>query len=301
MTTVQKQKILAVLGPTAGGKSSVAIHLALHFSGEIISADSRQVYRWLDIGSNKITKSEMEGVPHHLLNIADPRERFSVADFRREARSAVDEIAKRGKLPIVVGGTAFYIDALLGEVCVPEVPPDNALRAKLEMKSTQELYNELKEKDPERAKTIDQHNKRRLVRALEIVSALGYVPKEKKGESLYDVLKIALAVPQKDLEEKIEKRLEKDFARGLVEEVETLHKKGLSWERMEELGLQYRSVSRFLRGTLGEKEMKDELAHEIRRYAKRQMTYLKRDKETYWFPYEDLGSMENTIQKFLSL
>ena len=171
-----QQKVLVILGPTAIGKSALAVKLAKRFDGEVISADSRQVYKGLDIGTGKITKKEMGGIPHHLLDVADPKKQFSVSDFVREANHALAMIYHSGRVPIIVGGTGFYIDALTGDVSLPEVPPDKLLRAKLNKLSNEELFEILKKKDPERAETIDRHNKVRLVRALEIIEALGKVP-----------------------------------------------------------------------------------------------------------------------------
>lgn len=192
------QKLIVVLGPTASGKSDIAVLLAQKIGGEIISADSRQVYQGLDIGSGKITKKEMKKVRHHLLDVLSPKKRFSASDFVRLAGAAIEEIGKAGKLPIICGGTGFYIDALLGDKQIPEVPPNLKLREKLEKKSAAELFEMLKKMDPERATNIDAKNPRRLVRAIEICEALGKVPRlADSGERLvarkYDVLKIGIA------------------------------------------------------------------------------------------------------------
>ena len=171
----EKPKILVVVGPTASGKTGLAIELAKRFNGEVISADSRQVYRGLDIGTAKTTKEEMDGVPHHLIDVADPKEVYNASDFKQGAEAAIADIVARGKLPIVAGGTFFYVDILLGRVALPDVPPNEQLRKKLEEKSAAELYQELQAKDPRRAAEIDPQNKRRVIRALEIARELDYV------------------------------------------------------------------------------------------------------------------------------
>jgi len=171
-----KQKVLIILGPTASGKSDLAVQLAKKFKGEVISADSRQVYKGLDIGTGKITKKEMRGVPHHLLDVANPKKYFSVSDYKKLALLSLRYIETKKKLPIICGGTGFYIDALIGKINLPEVPPNKALRKKLEKLSAEKLYKMLLKKDSRRAKEIDPRNKVRVIRALEIVETLGKVP-----------------------------------------------------------------------------------------------------------------------------
>ncbi|MDP2967519.1 MAG: tRNA (adenosine(37)-N6)-dimethylallyltransferase MiaA, partial [bacterium] len=163
------KKLIVILGPTASGKSELAVRLAKKFNGEVISADSRQVYKGMDIGTGKITKKEMQNIPHHLLNVTSPKRRFTVAQYRKLALKAIDKIFKKGKIPILCGGTGFYIQAVVDGIVIPEVKPDWRLRSNLEQLSTEELFNRLKKLDPKRAKTIDKKNRRRLIRALEIV------------------------------------------------------------------------------------------------------------------------------------
>src|SRR3989344_2993718 len=163
-----KQKVLIIVGPTSSGKSALAVELARRFNGEVISADSRQVYKGLDIGTGKVTKREMRGVRHHLLDVASPKRVFTAHDFAERARAAIEDIASRGKLPVIAGGAGFYIDAFVGRIVLPEAPANAALRARLETKTAARLFALLKKKDPRRAKTIEPRNKRRLIRALEI-------------------------------------------------------------------------------------------------------------------------------------
>jgi tRNA dimethylallyltransferase len=290
----EKIKLIVILGPTASGKSDVAVKLAKKFNGEIISADSRQVYKGLNIGTGKITKKEMGGIKHYLLDVASPKRRFTASDFVNLTNSAIAEIVKSGKLPIVCGGTGFYIDALLGDKQIPEVPPNEKLRKQLGKKSVEKLFEILKKIDPERAKNIDSKNPRRLIRAIEICKALGRVPKP-RAESLelknrkYEALKIGIKIEEKELKRRISKRIEKWFKIGLLKEVSNLHKKGLSWKRMGEIGLEYKIVSLFLQNKISKPEMVARMQTETYQYAKRQMTWFKKDKSIIWRAHEDLN------------
>ncbi|HEY4498048.1 MAG TPA: tRNA (adenosine(37)-N6)-dimethylallyltransferase MiaA [Candidatus Paceibacterota bacterium] len=278
----EKPKIIVVLGPNASGKSALGVKLAQKFNGEIISADSRQVYRGLDIGTGKITKAEMGGIRHHLLDIASPRRVFTVVQYQKRAKRATREILKRGRLPIVVGGTGLYIDALIHNLTFPSVPPQPRIRQKLERLSTEKLFDRLRVLDPERAILIDPHNRRRLIRAMEIAEVAGKTIPRLKRNSPYKMLKIGLGLPENVLKKRIADRLKQRLKEGLIEEVEKLHRQGISWKRLEGLGLEYRYVARYLRDLLGREEMIQKLEIEIRRYAKRQMTWFRRDKEIIW-------------------
>ncbi|OHA97798.1 MAG: tRNA (adenosine(37)-N6)-dimethylallyltransferase MiaA [Candidatus Zambryskibacteria bacterium RIFCSPHIGHO2_12_FULL_38_34] len=297
----EKSKILIVLGPTASGKSGIATALAKKFNGEIISADSRQVYKGLNIGTGKITKKEMRGMKHHLLDVTNPKKRFTVSEYINLANRAIAQIINGGKLPIVCGGTGFYIDALLGDKQIPEAPPNQKLREKLEKKSVDELFEILKKLDPERAKTIDKQNTRRLIRAIEICKALGKVPPLRQGsagQAKYEVLKIGINIPEIELKNRINKRIEKWFKGGLLKEVLNLHKKSLSWKRMSEIGLEYKIVSLFLQNKLSKEEMIKRMQIETHQYAKRQMTWFKRDKNTIWLPPK-ISLIEKEVKRFL--
>ncbi len=274
--------IIVVLGPTATGKSNLAVTLAKRLNGEVISADSRQVYRGLNLGTGKITKKEMQGVPHHLLDVANPKTQFSASDFLKRGEKALNTIIKKGKIPIVCGGTGFYISALLGEISMPEVPPNKKLREKLSKLSAKELFATLKKKDPKRALTIDKDNPVRLIRALEIVEALGAVPMPQQQPSSYSVIKIGIDFPDAVLKERILKRLELRLKKGMLKEAETLHAHGLSYKRMEELGLEYRFMARLLQKKISKEVFKEQLLNEIWHYAKRQRTWFKKDKTIHW-------------------
>ncbi|MBI1998996.1 MAG: tRNA (adenosine(37)-N6)-dimethylallyltransferase MiaA [Parcubacteria group bacterium] len=292
-------KIVIVVGPTASGKSDLAVRLAKEFNGEVVSADSRQVYKGLDIGTGKITKREMEGIPHHLLDCANPRKQFTAADFVKQARAAILKIVARDKLPIVCGGTAFYIDALLGTTIPAPVPPNLELRRKLEKKTTEYLFEKLQKRDSARAEKIDAKNRRRLIRALEIamsrthakqtplperssVRGTAQTDTEKPPRVLFDTLKIGIMIQKEDLRERIKKRLAARMKNGMVAEARKLHDKGVSWARMDALGLEYRFLARYLQKQISKQEFAAQLETAIWRYAKRQMTWWKRDADIVW-------------------
>ncbi len=295
----RKPKIITVVGPTASGKSDLAVILAKEFTGEVISADSRQVYRDMDIGTGKITVREMRGIPHHMLDIASPKHIYSVAEYKTAADNCIADILKRGKVPILCGGTGFYIDAVTQGLILPEVKPDYDLRKKLSLLSTEKLFAMLHKLDPRRASEIDAKNPPRLIRAIEIAKTLGSVPLMKK-DAPYETLFIGIDVPNEILRERIHNRLKKRVAMGMVEEAKELHKKGLSWKRMEEIGLEYRYLSRFIRGKLAKSEMLDQLEVEIMNYAKRQYTWFRRNKKIHWISLNDRKSPEELVRIFLN-
>ena len=282
-----KQKIIVVLGPTASGKSDLAVEIARQFNGEVISADSRQVYKYMDIGTGKVTKKEMGGIKHHLLDVVHPKKVFTAMDFKKQAEKAIGEILKKGKTPIVCGGTGFYIHTLLG-AGFPEIEPDKKLRKELEKKTADELFKMLKKLDETRAKTIDPKNKRRLVRAVELCEKLGKVPPLKSDfnaeKSDFDVLYLGIKREDKNLKELIKKRLIKRIRQGMIAEVKKLREMGVSWKRLEDFGLEYRYVGRHLQGKLSREEMIEQLNSEINKYSKRQMTWFKK------YPSATLGT-----------
>ncbi len=274
-------KILVILGPTASGKTAYSVKLAKKVGGEIISADSRQVYKGLDLGTGKVTKKEMAGIKHYLLDVADPRWKFTVHDYVKLAEKAIEEIDSRGKVPIICGGTGFYIQALVDGLIIPEVPPNTLLRRKLERMSIAKMLSILKKLDSNRYETIDRHNPRRIIRAIEIATVLGKVP-ELKTVTKYDPEFIGITLPKEVLRENIHKRLLARMKAGMINEVRELHANGLTWKRMEELGLEYRFIARFLQDKITKEEMVKQLEIAINQYAKRQMTWFKRDKRIAW-------------------
>jgi len=290
------KKVLVILGPTATGKSDLAVKLALKYNGEVVSADSRQIYKGLNVGTGKITKKEMCGVPHYMLDIANPKKVVSVVAWKEMSEKIIDDILARGKLPIICGGTGFYIQSIVDNVIYPDVLPNKELREKLNTKTTEQLVLMLKKLDSKRLKNIDQKNKVRLVRAIEIAKALGNVPKIRKTKPKYEFLQIGLMTDDSVLRGRINKRLKERLKKGMIREAQSLHKKGLSYKRMRELGLEYRYLANFLDGEMDKKTMEEKLATEIWRYAKRQITWFKRDAKIIWF---DINSLDE-IPTFLS-
>lgn len=296
-----KPKVIAIVGPTSSGKTSVSIEIAKKFDGEVISADSRQVYTGLDIGSGKVTPEEMEEIPHHLLDVADPNTIYTGADFKRNASIAIEDILSRGKTPIIAGGTFFYIELLRGTMQAAPVEPNHELRAKLEKQSDEELIAQLTEKDPKRAENIDPSNRRRVIRSLEIIESLGRVPEVIQTESPYDWLVLGIDIEKEILHQNIHTRLFQRFEEGMIQEVEQLLKNGVAPDRLESLGLEYRYVTRFLQLQISKEDMETELETKIKQFAKRQMTWLKKDDSIKWFSKEQKEELENEVNQFLGV
>ncbi len=266
--------LICVVGPTASGKSARAVALAKELDGEVISVDSRQVYRMLDIGTEKTSAEEMDGIPHHLIDICDPRDSYSAADFVRDTTRLIAEIASRGKRPILAGGTHFYFEALL--YGLPETNPvDQEQRRRLETLSTEELVARLQASDPRRAERIDVHNRRRLIRALEIVAEHGHVPERDTTHPLYDIEWIVINPERDVLRERIGVRLESAFARGLVDEVEKV-RAYVGDIRLNELGLEYRVIGEYLRGERTEESLLPTLNTKLWHYARHQKAWLRK-------------------------
>lgn len=279
-----KIPLIVIAGPTSSGKSNLAIALAREYNGEIISADSRQVYRGMDLGTGKVTRREQRLVSHWMLDIASPKRQYDVAQWRRGAQRAIADIARRGKIPIICGGTGFWIDALVYDIVLPNVKPNAKLRAKLERYSTEKLFALLVSHDQSRAKTIDRHNKRRLIRALEIIKATGkQIPQIKISPSRqYDVIYIGISVPMETLKIRIAKRLHARLKRGMVAEAQRLHRQGVSWKRMESFGLEYKYLALFLQQKISRPAMEAGIIRDSIRYAKRQLTWWHANKDIQW-------------------
>lgn len=294
---MKKTKVLCIVGPTASGKSALAVQLAKLLNGDVVSADSRQVYRELNIGTGKITKKEMQGVRHHLLDVASPKKIFTAHEFVVQGRKAIENIFKRGKLSIVTGGTGFYIDALVGRISLPNIPVDQKLRARLAKKSTAQLYAQLLKLDPKRADAIDRHNPVRLIRAIEIATQ-----KEVSAPMAsppYDLLWIGIAPPLPVLEKKITARLKARMRAGMVAEARRLHAQGLSYKRMETLGLEYRFLSQYLQGQVTRNELEYNIRQGNRQYAKRQLTYWKRNNEIQWYAPQNVKKIRAEVKNWL--
>ena len=307
-------KLIVIVGPTASGKSDLAVEIALRLrsgqatsagsgqaqkpAGEIISADSRQVYRGMDIGTGKITKKEMRGIPHYLLDVVSPKTDFNVTKFKKLARKKIEEIISRNHLPIIAGGTGFWIDSLIYNWPIPEIKADKELRARLEKQTIEKLFNKLNKLDPERAKDVQAKNKRRLIRAIEIAIAtkgnapkfdlLAYYNKTKTqifeiNDKKLKIIIIGIKPSITELEQKIYKRLISRLNQDMIKEVKNLHSNGVSWKRLDDFGLEYRWISRYLRGKISKDEMVENLYRNIRKYARRQMTWFKRNRNIKWF------------------
>jgi tRNA dimethylallyltransferase len=292
-----KPKILVIVGPNASGKTDLSIWLAKKFNGEIISADSRQVYKGMDLGTGKVTKKEMENIPHYMIDVASPKRTFTVTQFVKKAEKYIEKILKKGKLPIIVGGTGFYIDALVFGLEIPNVPPNLKLRKELGKKSAEELFEILKQKDPQRAKSIDRKNKRRLIRALEIIEKLGKVPKLKKNLK-YNALFLGIQRNPKNLKQRIYKRLIKRLKAGMIDEVIKLRKSGVSFKRLENFGLEYRYIAYYLQKKLTYDEMVEKLKKAIWNYARRQMTYFRKNKNIIWI--KNKKEAEKLVKKIIA-
>lgn len=296
---LRKPKILVVLGPTAVGKSSIAVELALAFNGEVISADSRQVYKGLNLGTGKITKKEMKDVPHHLLDVARPKQRYTVAKFQEDTREAILDIVSRGRLPIICGGTGFYIQSIVDGIVLPDVNANPKLRAMLSKKTPEYLFKLLKKLDPSRAKNVDPQNSFRLIRSIEIAKALGKVPKLKK-QSLYACLQIGIDLDDETLKNKIKTRLLERMKKGMIKEAQALRKGGLSYKRMRELGLEYGFLADLLEKKIDKKEFIKQLSIGIYQYVRRQRQWFRRDERIEWFKPKDMKKIAKTAKSFLS-
>ena len=297
---MSKPKIIAIVGPTASGKSALAVRLARKFNGEIISADSRQVYKGLDIGSGKLEVRKRKGIKHHLLDVASPKRIFTVVKYKKLAEKAIRDIVHRGKLPIFCGGAGFYLDVALGRVTIPPVTPNQALRARLEKLTAEKLFEKLTVLDSARAKKIDRHNRRRLIRAIEIAQMCNTrcsTPSVAQSYQ-YKILKIGLTRPTAELKKRIHQRLIARLKHGLLAEVKKLRVQGLSWRRLDNFGLEYRYVNRYLRGLLTKNELVKKLETEIWHYAKRQITWWKRDRTIRWV--KNYQEAKNLIRQFLA-
>ena len=278
-------KLIVVPGPTASGKSALGIALAQRFHGEIVSADSRQVYRGLDIGTAKVTAEERALVPHHLLDVADVQEIYTVSQFQQQAIAAINDIAARGLQPFLVGGSPHYIQAVVDNLDIPAVPPQPALRAELEARPLAELLAQLEELDTQSAAIIDRNNRRRVIRALEVCLTSGkpFSEQRRVAAPLYRGLLLGIQWPREELYRRIDRRVDERMQSGMVQEVSTLLDNGVSHERLEALGLEYRFISRWLRGEFpSEEAMAERLKFAIHDFTRRQLTWFRKDTRIVW-------------------
>jgi tRNA dimethylallyltransferase len=296
--------LIVILGPTASGKSGLGITLARQFNGEIISADSRQVYRGLDIGTAKVTTEEQERVKHHLLDIVDPNEVYTVSRFQQDAFTAIDDIVARDKRPFLVGGSPHYIQAVVDGLDIPQVAPQTELRTTLEARSTDDLLQELRERDPQSYEAIDRNNRRRIIRALEVCIVTGepFSQQRRVSEPRYRSLLLGIQWPRATLYERIDKRVDERMHQGMVQEVRDLLSAGVSHERLDAFGLEYRFIDRYLRGEYtSEAMMVERLKFAIHDFTRRQLSWFRRDTRILWIEGgEDMEQQSVTsIQEFL--
>jgi tRNA dimethylallyltransferase len=280
-----RPNLIVVLGPTASGKSTLGITLAQHFHGEIVSADSRQVYRGLDIGTAKVTPEEQALVPHHVLDVVDPQDTYTVAQFQQDATAAINAILARERLPLLVGGSPHYIQAVVDNLAIPSVPPQPELRARLESQPLSDLLQQLEQLDPQSATSIDRNNPRRVIRALEVCIVTGKPFSELRGKAqpLYRSLLLGIQWPRPILYQRIDERVDERMRQGMVQEVRDLLARGITHERLDAFGLEYRFISRWLRGEfVSEEEMVQRLKYAIHDFTRRQLTWFRRDTRIIW-------------------
>ena len=305
MNTVSKHlpPLIVVLGPTASGKSNLGIALAQRFHGEIVSADSRQVYRGLDIGTAKVTPEEQALVPHHLLDIADPAEIYTVSRFQQQAIAAINDILAREYLPLLVGGSPHYIQAVVDHLNIPHIPPQPELRAQLEQRPLSELLAQLETLDPRSAASIDRSNPRRVIRALEVCLLSGKPFSDQRGiaDPLYRVFLLGINCPRHVLYSRIDARVDERMQQGMVQEVRDLLAQGITHERLDSLGLEYRYISRLLRGEFAsEAEMVERLKYAIHDFTRRQLTWFRKDPRITWLEGIDIERAEKDVRTFLA-
>ncbi len=301
----EKHKVIVICGPTASGKTALSIELAKKINGEIVSADSMQIYKDMDIGTAKPTKQEMGEIKHYLLDFVSPEDRYSVAQYKQDAKNAIKEIINKGKTPIIVGGTGLYVDSLIYEIEYNDIKLDEEYRKKLEKiaeeQGLEELYKKAVEIDPEAMKKISQNDKKRIMRVLEIYNSTGKTKTEQEKESRknpveYDYRVFAINWDREILYQRINKRVDIMVEQGLIEEVkEILNKYDKFPTAMQGLG--YKEVVDYLNGIYTKEEMIEKIKLETRRYAKRQLTWFRKNKQTIWL--DGTNDIQNNINIIL--
>ena len=298
LKNMSKPKVVAVVGTNASGKSALGVRLARQFGGEIISADSRQVFRGLDLGSGKITPEEMQGVPHYLIDVREPGEFFSMADFQKMSYEKIDEIRARGHLPMIVGGTGLYVDSVLDGYVLSDKEPDLAYRAELEKLTTPALYAKLVTLVPD--VEVEKNNRNRVMRMLERIHDGDNVVPTKQAR--YDSLRLGVIWDRDVLAKRIDERIDMRLEQGMIEEVQGLLDAGVSRDFLLGLGLEYRYITQYLIGEIPDKnDMLAQLAHAIKKFAKRQMTWFRRNPNIIWLDMQGDAYAQacEEIEKFL--
>lgn len=300
-----KPKVIVICGPTASGKTSLSIELAKRIKGEIISCDSMQIYKDMTIGTAKPTVEEMDGIPHHLIDFVLPSERYSVADFKKAATQKIEEILSRNKIPIIVGGTGLYVDALVYNIEYLELETDLKYRQELEnlieQKGLEELYEKAKQIDEQAMQSISKNDKKRIMRVLEIYHQTGKTKTQLEAESRltpppYDYIVFAITMDREKLYERINRRVDIMIEQGLIEEVQSLVNKYKEFPTAMQ-GLGYKEVLEYLNGDTTKEEMIEKIKMETRRYAKRQLTWFRRYETIKWI--DALGDIQNNINIIL--
>lgn len=302
---IEKPKVIVICGPTASGKTGLSIELAKKINGEIVSCDSMQIYKDMTIGTAKPTQEEMQGIPHYLIDFVSPDERYSVADFQKDAEKAIAEILKKGKVPIVVGGTGLYVDTLIYHIQYPEIKTDldyrKTLEEMIEKHGLDLAYQKAMQIDSEATMKISNNDKKRIMRILEIYHQTGKTKTELEAESRkeeppYQYLVYAIEMNREKLYDRINQRVDIMIEQGLIEEVQELIKK-YNYFPTSMQGLGYKEVVSYLQGNMTKEEMINVLKQETRRYAKRQLTWFRKNKEINWI--NGLEPKEKNIQKIL--
>ncbi len=305
----QKEKLIILAGPTAVGKTALSIALAKELKGEILSADSMQIYQYMDIGSAKITEKEMDGVPHHLIDVLKPWQEFNVYSFQRMAKEAMNGIYERGRIPIVVGGTGFYIQALLYDIDFSSQETGGKLRAQLEEEAREKggeyLYGKLCRVDPESAAAIHPHNQKRVIRALEYYEQNGeaislHNKREREKEAAYDSRYFVLNDTRERLYEGIERRVDAMMAEGLLDEVKSLREMGCERRMVSMQGLGYKELLSYLDGEITLREAVDAIKQNTRHFAKRQLTWFRRERDVIWVNKNEFHYNKEEILHYLS-
>ena len=300
-----KPKVIVICGPTASGKTALSIELAKKINGEIVSCDSMQIYKDMDIGTAKPTIEEMQGIKHYMLDFVSPDERYSVADYKKQAKQAIREIIEKGKVPIVVGGTGLYVDSLIYEIEYQNIEFDEKYRKQLEERSEKEglevLYNEAKKIDPEAIIKISPNDKKRILRILEIYNSTGKNKTEQEKESRkneveFDYKVYAISWDREKLYDRINQRVDIMIDQGLIEEVQKIYSKYNKFPTAMQ-GLGYKEVLEYLEGKCNKQEMIDKIKQETRRYAKRQLTWFRKNKQTIWLDGQE--KIQNNIEIIL--
>ena len=300
---MDKPKVIVICGPTASGKTAMSIELAKKINGEIVSSDSMQIYKYMDIGTAKPTQEEMQGIQHYLLDFVEPNQRYSVAEFKKDAENAIEQILAKGKVPIIVGGTGLYVDSLIYGIEYQDIKLDENYRAELEKKVEKEgletLYIEAQKIDPQAVEKISENDKKRILRILEIYHATGKNKTQQEIESRkngvkYDYKVFAINMDREKLYDRINRRVNIMLEEGLIEEVELLLKKYKEFPTAMQ-GLGYKEVVEYLEGSCTKEEMIEKIKRETRRYAKRQLTWFRKNKQTIWIGPHDLQKILNEI------